>query len=82
MQPRKAGDIRATHLYPALGLSLNILDLVPALTNHILDLVGRQLQLHVRFFFAVSVWCQQLIKLRYGRFLAILQWANRKNKGW
>lgn len=49
------------HLYSTLGLSLDVLDLVPALAHHVLDLVCWQLQLQVGLFFAVTVRRQQLV---------------------
>ena len=61
------------HLYSAFGFPLDVLDLVPALAHHILDFVGGKLQLKVRLFFAVAVWRQELIQLRNGRLLPILQ---------
>ncbi len=68
---------RGPHLYSTLGLLLDVFDLVPALTHHVLDLVCWQLQLQVRLFFAVAVWRQQLVQLGYCRLLAVLQ---RKRK--
>lgn len=68
---------RGPHLYSTLGLSLNVLDLVPALAHHVFHLVCWQLQLHVRLFFTVTVRRQQLVQLGYCCLLAVLQ-CNRK----
>ena len=62
-----------THLYSAFGFPLDELDLIPTLTHHVFDFIGRKLQLKVRLFFAITVWRQQLIQLRDGRLLPILQ---------
>lgn len=45
------------HLYSAFGFALDVLDLVPALANHVLDFVSRQLQHKVRLFLTVTIWC-------------------------
>ena len=64
---------RGPHLYSTFGLSLDVLDLVPALAHHVFDLVCWQLQLQVRLFFAVTVRRQQLVQLGHSRLLAVLQ---------
>ena len=65
------------HLYSALGLALDVLDLVSTLAYHVFDLVCWQLQLQIRLFFAVTVWCQQLIQLWYRSLFAILRNSRR-----